>query len=199
MRRRARCSSRGRATRSRSKKIRELFARRPGRPRPASRTTLGGCVSRRSATSAGGTEMRSCLAMPHTRRTSRSDRGRSSPWRTPSRWPPRCTSTPTSRRPRRVRGRAPAGGRVHPARSSGEPGVVREPRPVHPPGADAVRVQHPHPVARVTYDNLRLRDPEFVDAADIWFANHEVRRGVAPRPRKSGRRCSSRSGSAASR
>jgi anthraniloyl-CoA monooxygenase len=35
---------------------------------------------------------------------------------------------------------------------------------------------------RVTYDNLRLRDPEFVDAADIWFANHEVRRGVAPPP-----------------
>ncbi|HEY9376328.1 MAG TPA: bifunctional salicylyl-CoA 5-hydroxylase/oxidoreductase [Jiangellaceae bacterium] len=35
---------------------------------------------------------------------------------------------------------------------------------------------------RVTYDNLRLRDPEFVDAADAWFADHEVRRGVAPPP-----------------
>jgi anthraniloyl-CoA monooxygenase len=35
---------------------------------------------------------------------------------------------------------------------------------------------------RVTYDNLRLRDPEFVDAADAWFADHEVRRGMAPPP-----------------
>jgi anthraniloyl-CoA monooxygenase len=35
---------------------------------------------------------------------------------------------------------------------------------------------------RVTYDNLRLRDPEFVDAADAWFADHEVRRGAAPPP-----------------
>ncbi|MDQ1604586.1 MAG: anthraniloyl-CoA monooxygenase [Actinomycetota bacterium] len=31
---------------------------------------------------------------------------------------------------------------------------------------------------RVTYDNLRLRDPEFVAAVDEWFADHEVRRGV---------------------
>jgi anthraniloyl-CoA monooxygenase len=35
---------------------------------------------------------------------------------------------------------------------------------------------------RVTYDNLRLRDPEFVNAADAWFARNEVRRGVAPPP-----------------
>ncbi|NDL59367.1 bifunctional salicylyl-CoA 5-hydroxylase/oxidoreductase [Phytoactinopolyspora mesophila] len=35
---------------------------------------------------------------------------------------------------------------------------------------------------RVTYDNLRLRDPEYVDAADEWFARHEVRRGVTPAP-----------------
>ena len=35
---------------------------------------------------------------------------------------------------------------------------------------------------RVTYDNLRLRDPEFVDAADAWFARYEVARGVAPAP-----------------
>ncbi len=33
---------------------------------------------------------------------------------------------------------------------------------------------------RVTYDNLRLRDPEFVARVDDWFAEHEVRRGVAP-------------------
>ena len=30
---------------------------------------------------------------------------------------------------------------------------------------------------RVTYDNLRLRDPEFVGAVDAWFAEHEHRRG----------------------
>ncbi|HKE71510.1 MAG TPA: bifunctional salicylyl-CoA 5-hydroxylase/oxidoreductase, partial [Nocardioidaceae bacterium] len=30
---------------------------------------------------------------------------------------------------------------------------------------------------RVTYDNLRLRDHEFVDRADAWFADHEKRRG----------------------
>jgi anthraniloyl-CoA monooxygenase len=35
---------------------------------------------------------------------------------------------------------------------------------------------------RVTYDNLRLRDPEFVDAADTWFAEHEVARGMVPTP-----------------
>ena len=33
---------------------------------------------------------------------------------------------------------------------------------------------------RVTYDNLRVRDPEFVDLVDAWFADHEQRRGVAP-------------------
>ncbi|HEU0129282.1 MAG TPA: FAD-dependent monooxygenase, partial [Pseudonocardiaceae bacterium] len=30
---------------------------------------------------------------------------------------------------------------------------------------------------RVTYDNLRVRDPEFVDRVDAWFADHERRRG----------------------
>jgi anthraniloyl-CoA monooxygenase len=33
---------------------------------------------------------------------------------------------------------------------------------------------------RVTYDNLRVRDPEFVDRVDRWFAEHEQRRGTAP-------------------
>jgi anthraniloyl-CoA monooxygenase len=51
---------------------------------------------------------------------------------------------------------------------------------------------HQHPVQfgfnimtrsrRVTYDNLRLRDPEFVARTDEWFAGHEVARGVAPGP-----------------
>ncbi|NIH80986.1 bifunctional salicylyl-CoA 5-hydroxylase/oxidoreductase [Amycolatopsis viridis] len=30
---------------------------------------------------------------------------------------------------------------------------------------------------RVTYDNLRVRDPEFVERVDGWFARHEQRRG----------------------
>ena len=30
---------------------------------------------------------------------------------------------------------------------------------------------------RVTYDNLRVRDPEFVGAVDDWFAQHEAERG----------------------
>jgi len=30
---------------------------------------------------------------------------------------------------------------------------------------------------RVTYDNLKVRDPEFVERADEWFADHEKRRG----------------------
>ncbi len=35
---------------------------------------------------------------------------------------------------------------------------------------------------RVTYDNLRLRDPEFVDRLDRWFAASEADRGVLPGP-----------------
>ena len=31
---------------------------------------------------------------------------------------------------------------------------------------------------RVTYDNLRLRDPEFVASIDTWFAEHEARRSA---------------------
>ena len=45
----------------------------------------------------------------------------------------------------RVRGRAPAGRAVHPARGPGQPRVVREHRAVLPPGAAAVRVQHHDP------------------------------------------------------
>jgi anthraniloyl-CoA monooxygenase len=35
---------------------------------------------------------------------------------------------------------------------------------------------------RITYDNLRLRDPEFVARLDDWFATSEVSRGVTPAP-----------------
>ena len=33
---------------------------------------------------------------------------------------------------------------------------------------------------RVTYDNLRLRDPEFACRVDAWFADHEAHHGAAP-------------------
>jgi anthraniloyl-CoA monooxygenase len=33
---------------------------------------------------------------------------------------------------------------------------------------------------RITYDNLRLRDPEFVTDMDDWFARHEADRGAIP-------------------
>lgn len=33
---------------------------------------------------------------------------------------------------------------------------------------------------RITYDNLRLRDPEFVAAMDGWYRRHEAERGVMP-------------------
>ncbi|MGH3714806.1 MAG: bifunctional salicylyl-CoA 5-hydroxylase/oxidoreductase [Micromonosporaceae bacterium] len=35
---------------------------------------------------------------------------------------------------------------------------------------------------RVTYDNLRLRDPEFTERITDWYAEHEVRRGVTEGP-----------------
>ena len=35
---------------------------------------------------------------------------------------------------------------------------------------------------RITYDNLRLRDPEFVSGMDDWFAGQAARRGLIPRP-----------------
>ena len=46
---------------------------------------------------------------------------------------------------------------------------------------------------RVTYDNLQVRDPEFVERVDAWFARITAVT-VGPRRR---RRCSSRSDSAA--
>ncbi len=89
----------------------------------------------------------------------------------------------------RLRGRAPAGRALHPARRAGQPGVVREHRPLRPPGPAAVRVQHHHPQPpghprqpAAARPGVRRRAPT------RWFA------GGAGRRR---RRCSSRSGSAA--
>jgi len=35
---------------------------------------------------------------------------------------------------------------------------------------------------RITHENLRLRDPEFVEELDAWYADHEVRRGKVTGP-----------------
>ena len=79
-------------------------------------------------------QRRCCSATPRTPRTSPSAPARSSPWRTRSRWPPACPRQPDAARgARRLRGRAPARRGVHPARRAGQPGVVREPRPVRRP------------------------------------------------------------------
>ncbi len=88
----------------------------------------------------------SSSATPPTPPTSPSAPAPSSPWRTPSRSPPACTSSPTldealaayeaERRPSSLSTQRAA---------AGQPGVVREPRPVRPPGPGAVRLQHPDP------------------------------------------------------
>ena len=97
----------------------------------------------------------------------------------------RCTSTPTvAGGADRVRGRTTAGRGLHPARRPGEPGVVREPRPVHPPGADAVRVQHPHPAAAgspTTTCGCATRSSSTPRTAGSPATRS--RRGVAPGPR----------------
>ena len=85
------------------------------------------------------------------------------------------------RRAGRLRGRAPPGRGVHAARRAGQPGVVREHRPVR-------RTRSPPQFAfniltrsrRVTHDNLRLRDPEFVAAVDAVVRRPQpARRAVA--------------------
>ena len=128
-----------------------------------------------------------CSATPRTPRTSPSAPAPSSPWRTRSRWPPACTSSPTwTTALAGVRGRAAAGGAVHPARGAGQPGVVREPRPVRAPGAAAVRLQPPHPQPP--------GHPRQPAAARPGVRRRRGRRGspAAARPRpRARRRCSS--------
>ena len=65
--------------------------------------------------------------------------GRAGPGRVPARAGWRV------RRAGRLRGRTQAGGRLDPAGRAGQPGVVREHRPVRRPGPAPVRVQHRDP------------------------------------------------------
>ena len=101
---------------------------------------------------------------------------------------------------RDVRRGAPGRGALHAARGAGEPGVVREPRAVRPPGPHPVRVQHHDPLAAG-----HLRQPPRPRPG-----LHRALRGVVRRRRASRRssprrssgvettrpRCSSRSPSA---
>ena len=130
----------------------------------------------------------SCSATPRTPRTSRSARAPSSRWRTRWRWRRACTSSrivPAALAG--LRGGAAAGRALHPARGPGQPGVVRGHRPLRAPGPDAVRVQHRHP-----QPPRHPRQP----AGARPGVRRDGRRVVRPGSARSGRRCSSRSGSA---
>ncbi len=159
--------------------------RRPRRTRGARPTTPAGSASPRSATSTGVTTTWCCSATPRTPRTSRSAPAPSSPWRTRSRWPPACT------RSRRVDAaleayetERKAGGALHAARGAGQPGVVREPRPVRRPGAAAVRVQHHDPQPAGHLRQPAGARPGVRGAGSTrWFAEHEQRRGHGDRRR----------------
>ena len=175
--------------------------RRPRRPRACWRTTRGGSASRRSATRPGGTATSCCSATPRTPRTSRSARARSWRWRTRSRWPPACTSrrrassSARSPRTRRSAGRSccpPSARRRRASSGSRTSGQYIHQEPEQFAFNIMTRSR------RVTYDNLRLRDPEFVERVDAWFADHERRARRVGDPATSARRCSSRSGCASS-
>ena len=92
-----------------------------------------------------------------------------------------------------LRGRAPAVVALDPTGRPGQPGVVREHRPVRRPGADAVRVQHHDPQPPGHLRQPAAARPGVRRPADAWFAD------VATSPVSAtagARRCSSRSGSA---
>ena len=107
-------------------------------------------------------------------------------------------------RERDVDGRARARTRASAGRSwcrpserrAGEPGVVREPRPVRAPGPPAVRLQHPDPKPSRHLREPAAARPGVRRRGRRWFAG-TVRRKTRAR-RRSRPRCSSRSGCASS-
>ena len=122
-------------------------------------------VHDRPQRAAGAAATSSCSATPPTRPTSPSGPAPSSPWRTRSPSPPACTSTPTvDDGAGRLRGRAQAG------RASTQRAAQASLEWFENLG----QYLHQEPMQfafnimtrsrRVTYDNLRLRDPEFVGA-----------------------------------
>ena len=120
-------------------------------------------LPRRSATSAGATGTWCCSATPPTPPTSPSAPARSSPWRTRSPSPPACTSSRRwprrSRRTRRSAGRSSLSTQ-RAAQASLEwfenLGQYIDQAPLQFAFNLLTRSR------RVTHDNLRLRDPEFV-------------------------------------
>ncbi len=95
-----------------------------------------------------------------------------------------------------VRGGAQAGGDLDAAGCAGEPRMVREPGPVCPSGAAAVRVQHPHP-----QPPGHLREPAPARPGVRARRRRVVRRTGRTHNRRvprAPRRCSSRSGCATS-
>jgi hypothetical protein len=137
-----------------------------------------------------------CSATPRTPRTSRSARAPSSRWRTRSRSPTPCA--PSRRRAEGaagLRGGAPPRRAEGAARGADEPRVVREQRALHG--------QHPERFVfnlmtrskRITYENLRLRDPALVARGSTrWPRRARGSERRAPRPPP---RCSRRSACAA--
>ena len=135
-------------------------------------TTPGGPRSPRSGARPGGTRTWCCSATPRTPRTSPSARAPSWPWRTRWPWPPACTSRP-----------ALVGEALAAYEAERRPVVASTQRAAQASlewfeNLGQYAGQDPHQFAfnimtrsrRVTYDNLRLRDPEFVAAMDEWFA-----------------------------
>ena len=144
-------------------------------------TTRAGSTSSRSATGAGAWTTWCCSATPRTPPTSRSARARSSRWRTPSRWPGRFACI----RRRRAAATSAYEAERRPIVESTQRAAQGSLEWFEGIGryVDQQRLQFAFNLLtrsrRVTYDNLRLRDPEF------------VARGAS---RIRGRRCSRRSG-----
>ena len=185
LRRRRRARRPGSATSARSRSARSCSPTRwrAGRCWP---TTPSGSTSSPCGSRAGRRATSCSSATPPTRRTSRSARGPSWPWRTRPRWPgPWVESRRMSRRP------------WAPTRPSADPVVESTQRAAQASlewfeGLRPLRrISRARQFAfnlltrsrRVTYDNLRLRDPEFVAAVDAEFSPRDAAADVpAPAP-----------------
>ena len=186
-----RAAAAGRQRRGEHRALRRAVRRRARRPRAGRQQLAVDQLRHRPQRALARTGTSSCSATPRTRRTSRSARAPSSRWRTRSRWRGRCRArrATSGARARGLRGRAPADRREHAARRAGVSLEWFE-------GIGRYVGQEPAQFAfnlltrsrRITYDNLRLRDPEFVAG----------RRGSPTAGLPGGRRCSCRSGCAAS-
>ena len=116
--------------------VTRALRRRARRPRGDGQQLALDLASRPSATSPGATATSCCSATPPTPPTSPSAPAPSWRWRTRSRSPPACTrSRPSTTALAAYEAERTAGRALHPARGAGQPGVVREPRAVRPPGA----------------------------------------------------------------